>query len=156
MPALTNGAPSLGSGPSLLELPTSTPPALLVANGSKVPLLSPLQAKDVQPPSSLLATSRKLDFDVLPYDDKVHGQYTITSPCIIAILHHPSFLRLKSVLQHGITALVRLTDGEPVTRYEHSVGAMIAVAKAGGSEEAMIAALLRGPRIVFIHRGLRC
>lgn len=139
----TFSPPDTMTATTFLEPPPATPPTTLSAPQGRAPLLSPLQAKDVQPPASLLAAPRVLDFDFVPYEDKIHGLHSIRSPCILKLINHPSFERLKHVLQHGITALVRLTEGVPVTRYEHSIGAMIAVAKAGGTEEAQIAALLR-------------
>jgi HD superfamily phosphohydrolase len=48
--------------------------------------------------------------------------------------------RLHGVLQHGITGLIGLT--QPITRYEHSVGAMLLVRQLGGSLREQIAALL--------------
>lgn len=46
------------------------------------------------------------------------------------------------MLQHGITGLIGMTPSPPVTRYEHSVGAMLLVRKVGGTLEAQAAALL--------------
>ena len=48
--------------------------------------------------------------------------------------------RLRGVLQHGITALIGIT--QPVTRFDHSVGVMLLVRRLGGSLEEQIAALL--------------
>jgi hypothetical protein len=48
--------------------------------------------------------------------------------------------RLRGVLQHGISALIGIT--QPVTRFDHSVGVMLLVQRLGGSLEEQIAALL--------------
>jgi HD superfamily phosphohydrolase len=47
---------------------------------------------------------------------------------------------LHGVLQHGITALIGIT--QPVTRYDHSMGVMLLVQRMGGSLREQIAALL--------------
>lgn len=75
-------------------------------------------------------------------DDKIHGAYTITEPVLVDLLLSKPIDRLKRVLQHGISSLVGLTPLPAVTRYEHSVGAMLLVRAAGGSVEAQAAALL--------------
>ena len=48
--------------------------------------------------------------------------------------------RLRGVLQHGITALIGIT--QPVTRFDHSVGVMLLVRRLGGALDEQIAALL--------------
>ena len=48
--------------------------------------------------------------------------------------------RLQGVLQHGISALIGIT--EPITRFDHCVGAMLLVRQLDGSLTEQIAALL--------------
>lgn len=101
---------------------------------------SPAPSPDRRTPST---PDKRQELEPFTFDDPIHGPWRIESLCILALLAHPSFRRLQHVLQHGITALMKLTPEPPETRWEHSIGAMIAVGKAGGSEEAMISALLR-------------
>lgn len=74
------------------------------------------------------------------YKDRIYGSAEITSPAILALTNTNAMQRLKSVLQHGITALIGIT--QPTTRFEHSVGAMLFVERMGGDEAEQIAALL--------------
>lgn len=74
--------------------------------------------------------------------DEFYGPFTITEPVLIDLLLSEPVDRLRRTLQHGITALIGLTPSPPVTRYAHSVGAMLLVRSAGGSVEAQAAALL--------------
>jgi HD superfamily phosphohydrolase len=72
--------------------------------------------------------------------DPVYGVECIDDPALVAVLGSAPMQRLRGVLQHGITALIGVTA--PVTRYDHSVGAMILIRRLGGSREAQLAALL--------------
>lgn len=74
------------------------------------------------------------------YADAVYGPVSFTEPLILDLLQSAAVQRLHGVLQHGITALLGIT--RPVTRYEHSVGAMILVQRHGGSVGEQAAALL--------------
>jgi len=75
-------------------------------------------------------------------DDPIWGKVTIDEPVLIALLHSNAIARLHNVLQHGITALIGLTEPPVITRRDHSVGAMLLVRHLGGSLKAQAAALL--------------
>jgi HD superfamily phosphohydrolase len=74
------------------------------------------------------------------YDDVVYGSTVIEEAVLLALLETAALQRLNGVLQHGISALIGITS--PITRLEHSLGAMILVRRLGGSLEEQIAALL--------------
>ena len=74
------------------------------------------------------------------FKDSIYGSVTITEPVLQAVLQSAAMQRLHKVLQHGITGLIGLT--EPVTRFEHSVGAMLLVRRLGGGVPEQIGALL--------------
>lgn len=74
------------------------------------------------------------------YDDPIYGSETIDDPVLHDLIHAQAVQRLHGVLQHGITGLIGLT--EPITRFEHSMGAMLIVRRLGGSVQEQIAALL--------------
>lgn len=74
------------------------------------------------------------------YDDPIHGRVTITEPVLLAVMQSAAIQRLHGVLQHGITAVLGIT--EPITRFEHSVGAMLVVRRLGGTVEEQLGALL--------------
>ncbi|MCP4419471.1 MAG: HD domain-containing protein [Chloroflexi bacterium] len=74
------------------------------------------------------------------YDDPIYGRFTINEPILHDLIHSQTVQRLHGVLQHGITGLIGLT--EPITRFEHSLGAMLVVRWLGGSLREQIAALL--------------
>lgn len=76
----------------------------------------------------------------MDYHDPVYGRVTITEPVLLALIESDAMQRLKGVLQHGITGLLGIT--RPVTRFEHSVGAMLLVRRLGAPLEEQIAALL--------------
>jgi uncharacterized protein len=74
------------------------------------------------------------------YDDPIYGRFRINEPVLQDLIHSQAVQRLHGVLQHGITGLIGLT--EPITRFEHSLGAMLMVRRLGGSLPEQIAALL--------------
>lgn len=76
----------------------------------------------------------------MQYDDEIYGRVEITEPVILDLMASQAMQRLKGVLQHGITALVGVTN--PITRFDHSVGAMLLVRQLGGDVEEQIGALL--------------
>ena len=76
----------------------------------------------------------------MKYEDVVYGSVTITEPILLDIMQSAAMQRLKGVLQHGITGLIGIT--KPISRFEHSVGAMLLVRRLGASLEEQIAALL--------------
>ena len=72
--------------------------------------------------------------------DPIYGIVEVEDKVLVTLMCSATMDRLKRVFQYGITALMNMTA--PVTRYEHSVGAMILVRKAGGSIKEQVAALL--------------
>ena len=76
----------------------------------------------------------------MKYQDDVYGTVSITEPVLLDLMGSQVMERLRGVLQHGISALIGIT--QPVTRFEHSVGAMLLVRRLGGGLEEQIAALL--------------
>ncbi len=59
------------------------------------------------------------------YSDSIYGPVEINEPVLIDLMMTQAMQRLRGVLQHGITALIGLT--QPVTRFDHSVGVMLLV-----------------------------
>ncbi|MFW6067991.1 MAG: HD domain-containing protein [Chloroflexota bacterium] len=76
----------------------------------------------------------------MQYKDNVYGSVDIDEPLIETLMHTPAVRRLQGVLQHGITGLIGITT--PITRFDHSVGAMLLVRRLGGSLQEQVAALL--------------
>jgi uncharacterized protein len=74
------------------------------------------------------------------YLDAIYGPLEITEPVLLDLMSTQAMQRLRDVLQHGITALIGLT--QPVTRFDHSVGVMWLVRRLGGTLDEQIAALL--------------
>jgi len=58
--------------------------------------------------------------------DSLYGTMTITSPVLLALTRDPSFQRLHGIHQHGITPLINVNKVlPPISRFEHSLGAML-------------------------------
>jgi len=76
----------------------------------------------------------------MTYDDLVYGSVEIDEPVLVDLINTAAMQRLKGVMQYGVTALIGVTH--PITRFEHSVGAMLLVRRLGASLEEQIAALL--------------
>ncbi len=74
------------------------------------------------------------------YDDVIYGSVEIDEPVLITLMETAALQRLKGVLQHGISGLIGITS--PITRFDHSMGAMILVRRLGASVEEQMAALL--------------
>lgn len=72
--------------------------------------------------------------------DAIYGVHTLTEPPLLALLSSAPVRRLARVHQHGMSGLLGLTP--PVTRLEHSVGALLLVRAAGASVDEQAAALL--------------
>jgi HD superfamily phosphohydrolase len=72
--------------------------------------------------------------------DCIYGHEEIKEPVLLDLMGTEAMKRLKSVLQHGVTALIGIT--RPVSRYEHSMGVLTLVRRMGGSLEEQIASLL--------------
>lgn len=73
-------------------------------------------------------------------DDPIYGSVTISEPVLQDLIHSRAVQRLHGVLQHGITGLIGLT--EQISRFDHSLGAMLLVRRLGGSVPEQIGALL--------------
>ena len=76
--------------------------------------------------------------------DSLWGSVTITDPVLIRLLQSKTIERLKWIGQHGPLNHITFLDGKKstVTRYGHSVGAMVLTLIAGGTTDEAIAALL--------------
>jgi HD superfamily phosphohydrolase len=76
--------------------------------------------------------------------DYLWGTVLIDDPILINLLNSKCIERLKWIGQHGPLNHISFLDGKisNVSRYEHSVGAMILTLKAGGTIDEAIAALL--------------
>ncbi|WP_119068742.1 HD domain-containing protein [Aggregatilinea lenta] len=74
------------------------------------------------------------------YEDRVYGPVEIDATVLLDLMHSAALQRLRGVYQHGITGLLGITN--PLSRFEHSVGAMLLVRHLGASEAEQIAALL--------------
>lgn len=74
------------------------------------------------------------------YQDDVYGTVSITEPVLLDLMASEVLQRLRGVAQHGISALIGIT--QPVTRFAHSVGAMLLVRRLGAGLPEQIAALL--------------
>ncbi len=59
------------------------------------------------------------------YSDSIYSETEIDEPVLLDLMSTQAMQRLRGVLQHGITALIGLT--QPVTRLDHSVGVMLLV-----------------------------
>lgn len=70
----------------------------------------------------------------------MYGTHVVSEPILVDLLRCASVQRLGGVGQHGITGLLGLTP--PVTRLEHSVGAMLLVRSVGGSVAEQVCGLL--------------
>ena len=57
------------------------------------------------------------------YTDPVYGQFDLNEPVLIDLMASEAMQRLKGVLQHGISGLIGVT--RPISRFEHSLGAML-------------------------------
>ena len=74
------------------------------------------------------------------YHDEVYGAASIAEPVLLDLIESAAVQRLRGVLQHGISSLIGVTSA--ITRFEHSVGAMLLVRRLGGPVTEQIAALL--------------
>jgi hypothetical protein len=59
--------------------------------------------------------------------DPLYGTFEITEPVLLDVLRAAAVQRLRTVLQHGITGLIGITN--PTTRFDHSVGVMLLIRK---------------------------
>lgn len=72
--------------------------------------------------------------------DRIYGAIEIDEPVLLDLIQTAAMQRLRGVLQHGVTALIGIT--QPVSRFEHSLGVMLLVQRLGAGLEEQIAALL--------------
>lgn len=72
--------------------------------------------------------------------DPIYGSQEINEPLLLALINTQAMQRLAGVLQHGVTALLDIT--QPTSRLEHSVGVMLLARRMGAALEEQIAALL--------------
>jgi HD superfamily phosphohydrolase len=72
--------------------------------------------------------------------DRIYGSVDLDEPVLIDLIDTAAMRRLRGVLQHGVTALLGIT--QPVSRYEHSLGVMLLVRRLGAGLDEQIAALL--------------
>lgn len=76
----------------------------------------------------------------MEYQDTIYGSVQFDEPVLLDLIQSAPLIRLRGVLQHGISGLIGITA--PITRFEHSVGAMLLVRRLGAGLEEQIAALL--------------
>jgi hypothetical protein len=76
----------------------------------------------------------------MKYEDVVYGSVPITESILLQLIQSAAMQRLKGVLQHGISGLIGIT--QPISRFEHSLGAMLLVRRLGATLEEQIAAML--------------
>ena len=74
------------------------------------------------------------------YRDNVYGTVSITEPVLLDLIASSAMQRLKGVQQHGISGLIGIT--QPISRFEHSLGAMLLVRQLGAALKEQIAAML--------------
>ena len=74
------------------------------------------------------------------YEDRIYGPADIEEPVLLDLIDSAAMRRLRGVYQHGITGLLGITNS--LSRFEHSVGAMLLVRQLDASETEQIAALL--------------
>ena len=74
------------------------------------------------------------------YNDPIYGKIQIKEKILIDLINSKGLQRIKGIYQHGTPDIIGWL--KPVTRFEHSMGSMILVKKAGGSLDEQIAALL--------------
>lgn len=76
--------------------------------------------------------------------DVLYGNVAVTEPVILDLLQDASLQRLHGVHQHGITPIINVNKVNPsVSRFEHSLGAMLLVRRLAPDDTAQqVAALL--------------
>lgn len=86
----------------------------------------------------------------MKFVDSIYSCSPINEPVLIDLLQTRAMQRLQGVYQHGVTAILGIT--QPVTRYEHSLGVWHLVKRFGGSLEEQITALIHDvSHSVFSH-----
>lgn len=77
---------------------------------------------------------------VFKIKDSVYGEFEITEPILIDIIHSEPIQRLKKIWQHGLPEKYYIMP--TFTRYDHSIGVMLLLRKLGASLEEQIAGIL--------------
>ncbi len=72
--------------------------------------------------------------------DFVYGDFEINDPVLIALIKSQPVQRLKGIAQYGIPKEYCLFPG--FSRFDHSIGVMLLLAKIGASQEEQVAGLL--------------
>jgi HD superfamily phosphohydrolase len=80
------------------------------------------------------------DHGAIRIRDAIFGNHRIEDPVLVALLTSPAVTRLRGVHQAGGSYLVR--EGRDLSRFDHSVGVMLGIRRAGGSLEEQVAGLL--------------
>jgi hypothetical protein len=73
-------------------------------------------------------------------EDRIYGVFSVEAPVLRELVTTPSFERLQRIAQFGIPD--RYYHLKNFSRYEHSLGVMILLAKLGASEAEQVAGLL--------------
>jgi len=73
-------------------------------------------------------------------DDRVYGSVEITEPVLLELIAAPSFQRLKTIDQFGLSK--RFSVVPSYDRFEHCVGVMLLLRRVGASLEEQVAGLL--------------
>ena len=127
---------------SLTTFFTSTRPNLTSQTKpiSTAPIRRFMTVQPVAPPA-------EVEFELV---DPLYGEPVLLSAkggdgCLIALIKSSAFERLHLVYQHGISVASvlqgELCGGSRVSRWEHSVGAMLLVRKLGALMEEQLAAV---------------
>jgi HD superfamily phosphohydrolase len=80
--------------------------------------------------------------------DPLYGSFEISEAVLLDVLHTAAVQRLRTVLQHGITGLIGITN--PTTRLDHSVGVMLLIRKVG-ADSSTASALLKEQIAALLH-----
>jgi uncharacterized protein len=84
--------------------------------------------------------------------DSFYGSIEVNEPVILELIESPTFQRLKSIHQYGISYYT--THHEEYTRYDHSIGVFVVLREKGASLDEQIAGLLHDvSHTVFSHVG---
>ena len=132
---------------SLTTFYTTTRPHLALQ--AKQPSTAPIRRFMTVPP---VAQSAELELEL---SDPLYGSpVTLSSKqgdgCLIDLIKSSAFERLHLVYQHGISVASvlkgELCAGSRVSRWEHSVGAMLLVRRLGAPMEEQLAAVSTHPK----------
>ncbi len=74
------------------------------------------------------------------WNDRVYGDVAIDDPLLIALIHGPTFQRLRGIKQAGPSALAY--GFKDVTRFEHSLGVHVLLRRLGAGRKEQVAGLI--------------